>query len=115
MVIAVSGTRTLTNETVRSLVYATLDKYAESITKVIEGGALGPDTFAKEWALDRNVPHKTYPADWSIGRRAGPIRNVQLVAECDKVIAFWDGISPGTKHCIGEAKRKGKLWKVLEV
>lgn len=34
-------------------------------------------------------------------------RNVELVESVDVLIAFWDGISLGTKHVIGRAQLKG--------
>jgi hypothetical protein len=43
---------------------------------VIEGGAAGPDTFAKEWALDSGYPYAEVPAHWDTYRKkAGPVRN----------------------------------------
>jgi hypothetical protein len=41
-------------------------------------------------------------------KAAGPIRNNEMLDTCpDVVIAFWDGVSKGTKHAIGEASRRG--------
>jgi hypothetical protein len=43
---------------------------------IIEGGASGPDTFSKEWALERGFPYAEVPAHWNSYRKAaGTIRN----------------------------------------
>jgi len=47
--------------------------------------------------------------DWAtFGKAAGYIRNRQIVADADRVVAFWDGHSRGTKSTIGIANRQGK-------
>jgi len=75
---------------------------------IISGGANGADKLAKEFALENNIPYKEYPADWKAhGKNAGRIRNAEIVAQADYVIAFWDGVSTGTKHTINLAKEKG--------
>jgi hypothetical protein len=35
------------------------------------------------------------------------MRNQQMVDQCDKVVAFWDGQSRGTKHTVDLATAKG--------
>ena len=46
-------------------------------------------------------------------RRQAPIlRNLRMLDEhpdADRLEAFWDGKSPGTRHMIGEARRRGLL------
>jgi SLOG family YspA-like protein len=40
------------------------------------GGARGADTLSEQWAQDREVPTKTYAADWKRdGRAVGPSLN----------------------------------------
>lgn len=74
---------------------------------VISGMARGADTHAAEWA--KRTPGVTlvpFPADWaSHGRRAGPIRNRQMLREGqpDLVVAFSQG-SPGTRDMVEVAK-----------
>jgi len=46
------------------------------------------------------------------GRRAGYLRNVRMSECADALIALWDGWSPGTKHMIDIAVRKGLLTHV---
>lgn len=80
-----------------------------SDTVVVSGGAEGPDTWAEKAAKRRGMLVVVYRADWSLyGKAAGPIRNAEIVANCDRVVAFWDGHSRGTKSTIGIANRQGK-------
>ena len=68
---------------------------------VIAGGARGVDTAAEEWAESTGIDFQEYPADWDgLGRRAGYIRNCEMVEACDAAIIVWDGKSKGTKHTI---------------
>lgn len=78
-------------------------------TEIIQGGAGGADKLAHEFAGDYAMVSRTFPADWeNHGKRAGIIRNLTMLDEHpDLVIAFWDGESPGTKHTITEAQRRG--------
>lgn len=74
---------------------------------VIEGGAMGADWLARRWAIERGVPHETYPADWQRqGRSAGPLRNAQMLREGrpDVVVAFPGGA--GTLDMLNQATRE---------
>jgi len=75
---------------------------------VVSGGAAGVDTMAVRAAQSRGMHHVVFPADWQrFGRSAGYRRNQEIVANCDRVVAFWDGRSKGTKHTIDLAKKAG--------
>ncbi|MEN6554619.1 MAG: DUF2493 domain-containing protein [Methanobacterium sp.] len=77
-------------------------------TVVISGGAKGADFLGERWAKENNVPCEVFPADWNkYGRKAGPIRNIQMAENAEALIALWDGESRGTKHMIDTATRKG--------
>ena len=82
------------------------------ITLLIEGGALGADRLAREWAIASSVPHQTFNADWTAhGKAAGPMRNDRMIAEGkpDGVVAFPGG--RGTSDMIGKARSAGvKVW-----
>lgn len=76
---------------------------------IISGGAKGADNLAKLFALRNNIQFREYPAQWDkYGLSAGYIRNEEIVEACDEVLAFWDGVSKGTKHTIDIAKNKNK-------
>lgn len=66
---------------------------------LINGGARGADTLAKEWALWREISVETYMADWGDhGRAAGHIRNAKMLSagRPDLVVCFPGG--RGTAH-----------------
>lgn len=84
--------------------------WAPEIT-VISGCALGVDTYGIRWAEERGLPVIRFPVDaaaWQeFGKSAGIRRNARMAAGADALVALWDGKSPGTRHMIGEAKRRG--------
>jgi len=82
---------------------------------IVSGGARGVDLIAEGEARKLGVPVKVWPADWERhGRRAGYLRNVKIVADSNRVVAFWDGTSRGTAHTVGIARDHEKLWKVFD-
>lgn len=102
--IAVIGSRGFANpESVRAFV-AELSKD----TVVVSGAARGVDTWAEEAAKAAGIATLIFHADWDgLGRRAGPIRNEQIIAAADEVVAFWDGTSRGTLNAVYLATEKG--------
>lgn len=82
-------------------------------TIIITGGASGVDTIAETYAARIGLRCVVYDAKWPIhGKSAGAKRNRLIVNECDRVVAFWDGTSPGTKITIDMAREAGKPVKV---
>ena len=85
-----------------------LDNFKCPDMVVIEGGAAGADLLAKMWAQNNGIPCKTFFAEWKDhGRRAGPIRNKQMLVEGkpDLVIAFPGG--KGTANMVKQAEKAG--------
>ncbi len=75
---------------------------------VVSGGARGADTFAEEAAKAAGLETLIFHADWeNLGRKAGPLRNEQIIAHADRVVAFWDGRSRGTLNSVALASRAG--------
>ena len=86
------------------------------IKVVISGGAPGADRLAEKWAKEHGKSLTVYPADWlTYGKSAGYIRNADIVKNSDKIIAFWDGESKGTKHTINLCKKNNKECEVVLV
>ena len=102
--IAVIGSRSFSNyEYLKSILQW------HEFNMIISGGAKGADSLAQRYATEHNVPFKCFNADWdAYGKAAGPIRNKQIIDECDEVIAFWDNVSKGTKLSINLAKEQNK-------
>lgn len=82
--------------------------------EIVSGGARGVDTAAKNEALDWGLAYKEFPADWNArGRGAGFARNQLIVNYADRVVAFWDGVSPGTKDTIDRALKAHTRLEVI--
>jgi hypothetical protein len=78
-------------------------------TLVIHGGAKGADTMAGEVAFELGFAVKVYYAQWeTFGRKAGPIRNQQMLTEGEptEVLAFDLG-TPGTADMIRRSRKAG--------
>ena len=75
---------------------------------IVSGGARGVDSWASEEAVRLGIASVVHPAEWQRGKLAGKNRNWRLVADCDSVVAFWDGYSNGTAHAVTAAVRMGK-------
>lgn len=75
---------------------------------VVCGMAKGPDLVGKKWAEGHNIPVIEYPADWSVGKRGGILRNIEMGDAADALLAFWDGKSRGTKHMMDYMEKIGK-------
>lgn len=83
---------------------------------LITGGALGADTLAEKFAKEYDLDILIHYPEWKkYGRKAGMLRNTFIVRDCEQVIAFWDGISKGTRMVINLAREKSKLVRVIEV
>ena len=81
---------------------------------IVSGGARGADSLAEKYAAEKGIPITVVPAEWDkYGKSAGYRRNVQIVAESDEVVAFWDGESKGTQHTIDIAGKAGKKVSVI--
>lgn len=100
---------------VRSAVRSFVDALPAG-TVVVSGGAAGVDTWAEQAARRRGLAVVVIRADWRrLGRRAGYVRNAEVVERSDRVVAFWDGVSPGTGHTVRIARRRGRSVQVVGV
>lgn len=97
------------------LVRARIDDFPGGVT-VVSGGARGVDLEAERYAREKGLEVVVCLADWDgLGKKAGFIRNQQIVDESDWVVAFWDGKSRGTADTVKKAKAAGKLVDVVVV
>lgn len=82
---------------------------------LIEGGAPGADSLAKQAAENHHATVEEHPADWErYGRMAGPIRNRLMADSSDALIAFPLGDSRGTWGMIHEMNRRGKPVSIIQ-
>lgn len=93
-------------------------RYIEQLpndTTIISGGAFGVDSYAERIAKKHSLKTIVHLPNWNeYGKRAGFIRNQLIVNDADKVVAFWNGISRGTKHSIELARKAGKEIEIID-
>ena len=86
-------------------------RYVRSLPKdtvVVSGGAIGVDSVAADEAQKCGLQTTVYLPNWkTFGKSAGFKRNSQIVNDCDLLVAFWDGVSRGTKDSIDKAAAAG--------
>jgi hypothetical protein len=76
---------------------------------ILSGCAAGADTLGELYAEERKLTIEKHPALWDFyGKKAGYVRNEEMVKLADAVIAFWDGKSKGTLHTINLATKQYK-------
>lgn len=68
----------------------------------------------EHYAAKHSLKTKIFEPDWKkYGKAAGVIRNKEIVAAADHVLAFWDGKSRGTKNSIDHANKMNKKLVVV--
>jgi hypothetical protein len=111
MKVAVIGSRSFTDY---ELMKKTLS--AITITEIISGHAMGADSLGEKYAIENNIPTKIFYPDWEkYGKKAGFIRNTDIINEAELVIAFWDGTSKGCGDSIEKAKKLNKKILIINV
>ena len=100
MRVAVIGSRGLTVDN--------LEKYLpDDTTEIISGGARGVDASAREYAQRHGLKLTEYLPKYSKYGRSAPLkRNLTIIENADLVLAFWDGLSRGTKYVIDNCKKR---------
>lgn len=108
MRVAIVGSRDYPHlEQVRQFVRALAQKYPQA--EIVSGGARGVDQTAQDEGIQCGLTVTCFPAEWDkYGKSAGMRRNHDIIKCADKVVAFWDGKSRGTKHTIDTARKDGK-------
>lgn len=119
MRIIVTGSRDLADAlVVRRALWALLPEEPDDLTVVHGDCPTGADRHASNFCADyieEGVIEERHPADWSIGKKAGPLRNQEMVdLGADLVLAFPRGLSRGTRDTISRAKVAGIPVEVWE-
>lgn len=114
MTLAIIGSCTFSDY---DLLCRTMDQWFPSgVTEVVSGGARGADRLGAQWAREQDIPVREFLPDWDThGKRAGYLRNVDIVAAADVVLAFWDAVSKGTGHSLTLAKKSKKTTLIVYV
>jgi hypothetical protein len=113
MKLAIIGSRTFKDF---DLLKQNLEPYKSKISLVVSGGADGADSLGEDWARHNRKELLIFLPDWDkFGKRAGFIRNEDIIQNCDCCIAFWDGISKGTQHSISLCEKYDKPLKIVMI
>jgi len=111
MKIAIIGSREFKNKV---LVEKTLAKELTNMdVEVITGGAKGVDAWVIEFCEKDCTPCKIIRPINPSKKLDYLFRNVEIITLGDKIIAFWDGKSRGTKFGIDYAKERGKDIEII--
>jgi len=96
--------------------YELMKKVLDEISPdvIVSGGARGADRLGARYAKERGLKLLEFIPNWDLwGKRAGFMRNTQIVEASDMIVAFWDGKSNGTRDSINKAKKRNMLCKVV--
>lgn len=120
MKVIIAGSRKITD--VRFVEHA-VKLSGFSIREVVSGGAAGVDKLAETWAKDNKIPVRRFLANWKditvkgavirtgqygkYNAVAGHMRNGEMAAYGQALIAIWDGHSRGTKDMIDKSVQSG--------
>jgi hypothetical protein len=130
MKLAIIGGRDFTERNVAELAFVRYFyppvEYTDGpwVQEIISGGAAGADTIAKQLAEKYDIKYTECPALWDdlealpckikyngdkpYNALAGFNRNKDIISKSDIVLAFWNGVSPGTKNSLDLAQKMKK-------
>ena len=122
MKVIIAGSRTIRD---LALIETAVRESGFTITEVVSGRQrswdsitrtyYGADYLGEKWAEANGIPVRLFPADWAgLGRSAGMIRNRQMAAYGEALIAVWEAGSRGTANMISEAMKRGLKVYVLK-
>ena len=105
--IAVVGSRTFEDyDKMKSILDVFVGIHLEKDICIVSGGAKGADSLGEEYARKNNLEFLCFMPEWGkYGKVAAFLRNKDIVKASDRVVAFWNGKSAGTKHTLDEARR----------
>jgi hypothetical protein len=110
MKVAVIGSRTFSDYALVKSTLCSLD-----ITLLVSGGAMGADSLGEQYAKLNKIPTKIFYPDWqTYGRKAGFLRNTDIINESELIVAFWDGKSKGTLDSIKKAEELNKKILIIK-
>jgi hypothetical protein len=117
MKLAIIGSRDFDNyELLKKEVDIFLIEMDSDLDTIVSGGARGADSLGERYARENRINTLVFLPEWDkYGKKAGFLRNIDIIKNSDAVIAFWDGNSPGTKSSIDLSKNQNKLLKIVYI
>lgn len=115
MRVAIIGSRSIEYDKRQEEAYALLcENIPANTTEIVSGGAMGADTLAERYAKENHLKLKVFLPDYDdFGKKAPILRNDEIVAYSQFVLALWDGHSRGTAYTISSCLRQGVPVKTL--
>lgn len=96
------------------LLCAVMAKVRTPLTEVVSGAAAGADRLGARWGREHGVWVRELVPLWAMhGKKAGFLRNSDIIETSDAVLAFWDGVSSGTRDSIHKARQHGLVVHVV--
>lgn len=115
MKVIIAGSRSFSDY---DLLKEKMDKILKNQNKeeieIISGTANGADKLGERYAKENNLKLKKFPADWSLGKKAGYIRNEEMAKYADACVVLWDEMSKGSKHMIDLAEQYKLKLRVIK-
>lgn len=93
-----------------------INKLKLNITHIVSGGATGVDTLAEQYAKEYDKKLTVHHANWEkYKRKAGYIRNISIINDCDICVTFWDYLSKETNITINLANQNNKKVIIIDI
>lgn len=90
--------------------------WSDKITEIVSGTALGVDTLGEEVARKLGLELTKFPANWSLGKRAGHLRNADMAKYTDiAIVIMINGGSKGSLNMIEQMRKLKKPCLVFEL
>jgi len=116
MQVIVAGSRNFTDYQFLSNKLTYLFSRCASSVGIVSGTARGADRLGERYAAEYGMRITRFPADWDrYGKSAGYRRNAAMAQFADGLVAFWDGVSPGTGHMVDLARAAGLRVRVVRI
>lgn len=88
----------------------------EDVVFVSGGCPSGADAMIKRWCHENDRELKEHLPDWENGgKKAGILRNTNIIEDADYLIAYYNGTSKGTLDSIKKAEKKGIPIKIIKI
>jgi len=120
MNLGIVGSRNFTNyESFKKAVFKVLTEWnieLKDIKNIVSGGAKGADTLAEKFSKEYEINMIVYKPNWNLyGKKAGILRNTDIVENSTQMIAFPSRYGKGTQDTIRKARNKKIPIKVLYI